>query len=183
MPTLGRSRRFFSAQVDAILLGRSRRFSPAKKKEREERKRTRARERTAEAATKRPRRPINAQVAARPTDRPTEHRRRKRQKPNKISDALPSIRAEDAYAGKSGSKRGPQEPILNSCAKLASFKMALVHRAKVTHYFSPSRKHLAAFFNSVTELFAQQCHTDLVVVAKDNVQFAAHQVRDKHAFN
>ena len=74
--------------------------------------------------------------------------------------------------------------------------MALVHRAKVTHYFSPSPRQLSTFFRSVTSLYAEQCLTDLIVVAggvdandADNEdaaantstssyeQFGAHQVR------
>ena len=43
--------------------------------------------------------------------------------------------------------------------------MALVHRAKVTHYFSPSPQHLGSFFRSLTSLYAEQRHTDLLLVA------------------
>ena len=43
--------------------------------------------------------------------------------------------------------------------------MALVHRAKLTHYFAPSAQHLGDFFQSLTSLYAEQQHTDLVLVA------------------
>jgi hypothetical protein len=43
--------------------------------------------------------------------------------------------------------------------------MSLVHRSKLTHYFAPSAQYLGAFFNSLTELYAAQQHTDLVLVA------------------
>jgi len=43
--------------------------------------------------------------------------------------------------------------------------MALVHRAKMTHYFSPSEKHLNGFFRKLTRLYGEQSHTDLTIVA------------------
>ncbi len=43
--------------------------------------------------------------------------------------------------------------------------MALVHRAKLTHYFSPSPQHLGSFFRSLTSLYGEQRHCDLKLVA------------------
>ncbi len=43
--------------------------------------------------------------------------------------------------------------------------MALVHRAKLTHYFSPSKQHLGSFFRSLTGLYGEQRHCDLKIVA------------------
>ncbi len=43
--------------------------------------------------------------------------------------------------------------------------MALVHRAKLTHYFSPSSQHLGSFYRSLTALYGEQRHCDLKLVA------------------
>lgn len=42
--------------------------------------------------------------------------------------------------------------------------MALVHKAKLTHYLSPTTKHVKDFFHSVTSLYSEGCHTDLNLV-------------------
>ncbi|TRY63927.1 hypothetical protein TCAL_14296 [Tigriopus californicus] len=42
--------------------------------------------------------------------------------------------------------------------------MALVHKAKLTHYLSPTTKHVKEFFHSVTSLYSEGCHTDLNLV-------------------
>ncbi len=62
--------------------------------------------------------------------------------------------------------------------------MALVHRAKLTHYFSPSKQHLGSFFRSLTGLYGEQRHCDLKIVAggggdgdeEEAVSFGTHQV-------
>ena len=77
--------------------------------------------------------------------------------------------------------------------------MALVHRAKLTHYFSPSTSHLSAFFGALTSLYGQQRHCDLKIVAGGasdgaaedagaedgaggaGVAFGTHQVREREA--
>ncbi len=60
--------------------------------------------------------------------------------------------------------------------------MALVHHAKLTHYFSPSKLCLTDFYNSVTELYEEQAHTDLNVVADDGTVFCVHQVRTSSTY-
>jgi hypothetical protein len=57
--------------------------------------------------------------------------------------------------------------------------MALVHRAKLTHYFSPSKLHLTDLFSCITDLYEEQSHTDLNLVAADGTAFCMHQVRQR----
>ena len=55
--------------------------------------------------------------------------------------------------------------------------MALLHSTKLTHYFAPSKSHLESFFDAVTDLYEEQEHTDLNLVAADGTAFRVHQVR------
>ena len=43
--------------------------------------------------------------------------------------------------------------------------MSLNHRSQLTHYFSPTRSHLKAFFRNLGDLYREQHFTDLIIVA------------------
>ena len=49
--------------------------------------------------------------------------------------------------------------------------MSVIHKAKLTHYFQPSKGQLTAFFGSVTQLYGEGAHTDLQLVCRQAPKF------------
>lgn len=66
--------------------------------------------------------------------------------------------------------------MLLTTAPVSAVAMALVHKTKVTHFFSPSAKHVAGVFRAITQLYEEQAHTDLTLISEDGEQFCLHQV-------
>ena len=57
--------------------------------------------------------------------------------------------------------------------------MALIHRTKVTHSYEASPQHFQKFFSTLTQMYEEQVHTDVHLVAKDGTLFGVHRVRNK----
>ena len=58
--------------------------------------------------------------------------------------------------------------------------MALIHRTKVTHSYEASPQHFQKFFSTLTQMYEEQVHTDVHLVAKDGTLFGVHRVRNKY---
>lgn len=54
--------------------------------------------------------------------------------------------------------------------------MALIHRTKVTHCYSATSEHLQDFFATLTQMYEDQTHTDVHLVAGDGTVFGVHRV-------
>ena len=60
--------------------------------------------------------------------------------------------------------------------------MALIHRVKTTHCYSATPEHFQDFFGTLTQMYDDQTHTDVHLVAGDGTLFGVHRVRTIYIF-
>ena len=61
--------------------------------------------------------------------------------------------------------------------------MALIHRVKTTHCYSATPEHFQDFFGTLTQMYDDQTHTDVHLVAGDGTLFGVHRVRLNTTYN